>query len=93
MKKQSDKGKKVPQVKPGKKLLPKSIQQIAKRLKEIRLEKGYTNAEIYAYEHKLSRTLYARYERADSDMRITSLFKILEHIKVPVADFFGKGFD
>lgn len=68
------------------------IRAIGKRIREIRKEKGYTNAEIFAYEHEISRSQYNRYEKG-TDMRISSLLNVTKKLDVSLQDFFSSGFD
>ena len=65
--------------------------KIGKRLRELRIKKGYTNADFFAYEHSLSRSQINRYENSE-DMRISSLLKVLKALKVSPSEFF-KDFD
>ncbi|MFD1550756.1 XRE family transcriptional regulator [Putridiphycobacter roseus] len=64
---------------------------IATRLKEFRVKKGYSNYEHLAYEIGISRSQYGRYEKG-ANMKLSTLFKILEFLEVSVEEFF-KGID
>lgn len=64
---------------------------VGKRIREIRIEKGYKAAEDLAYKKNLPRSQYSRYE-AGTNMRIDSFKKILEALEVTEAEFFSKGF-
>ena len=70
----------------------KEVQIIAAKLKKIRIEKGYTSYEAFAYAYELPRALYGKYEKGQ-DMRISSLVKILNAVGVPLSEFFNKDFD
>lgn len=63
---------------------------IAKRLKEIRIKKGYTNYEYLAYELGMSRSLYGTYENG-ANITIVTLVRILEHLDVSLEEFFNEG--
>lgn len=65
------------------------IKAVAETLREIRLEKGYTNYEYLAYELKIPRTQYGRYEQGN-DMRLTSLKRVLDGIEVSTVEFFER---
>lgn len=66
----------------------------AKRLKELRIEHGYDNAEDFAYENDFSRSQYGRYEHElGSDMRLSTLVKITKSLNITIQEFFSKGFD
>ncbi len=68
------------------------LEQLGNRIKELRILKGYSNSEFFAYENEINRSQYGKYERGE-DMRVSSLFKIIEAHKMTVKDFFGEGFD
>ena len=52
------------------------IERLAKRIKELRLKKGYTNYEFFAYDHEIARAQYGKYEKGE-DMRFSSLIKVI----------------
>lgn len=62
---------------------------IGNRIKSLRIEKGYSSAEIFAYEHELNRVSYWRMERG-SNLTLSSLLRILDIHKLSLKDFFGK---
>ena len=68
------------------------IVQLAQRIKSLRLSKGYTNAEKFAYEHDISRSQYAQYENG-KDLRFSSLMKLLNAFDMSLEEFFAEGFD
>lgn len=78
------KSKKSPRYKDGE----ATLERIGKRLKEIRKEKGYDNYEKFAYENDIPRAQYGRYERGISDLRLTSLTKILDAFDMTLEEFF-----
>lgn len=67
------------------------IERIGARLKELRLEKGHSSYEVFAFENDIDRSQYGKYERG-ADMRITSLVKVLRALDVSIEEFFGEGF-
>ncbi|MEI9807732.1 MAG: helix-turn-helix transcriptional regulator [Bacteroidota bacterium] len=67
------------------------IKHIAARLKALRLEKGHSSYEKFAYDNNIDRSQYGKYERG-ADMRISSLVKILVALDVTVEEFFAEGF-
>ena len=74
---------------------PQSEEQLiklGKRLRELRIEKGYTNYEQFAFDNEIPRAQYGRYENG-SDLRLSSLIKVLDALGIPLAEFFSKGFD
>lgn len=70
----------------------KRIEQLGKRIREIRIEKGYSNYENFAYEHNIPRPQYGRYERGE-DLKFSSLLKVLKGFDMTLEEFFSKGFD
>ena len=47
-------------------------EQLGKRFREIRIAKGYTNYEQFAFEHRIPRAQYGRYEKG-SDLRFNEV--------------------
>ena len=68
------------------------IESLAKRLKEVRKERGFSNYEQFAFENEISRAQYGRYEKGH-DMRFSSLIKILKAMDISLKDFFSQGFE
>jgi transcriptional regulator with XRE-family HTH domain len=64
-----------------------AIEFIGRRLRQIRLDRGYTNYEYLSYELGMSRSLYGRYEKG-ANITIASLVKILEHYNMTLEEFF-----
>tara|TARA_R110002051_G_scaffold174602_1_gene244798 strand:- start:585 stop:860 length:276 start_codon:yes stop_codon:yes gene_type:complete len=69
-----------------KKLDPR-IEQIAKKLEKIRIEKGYTSYENFAIEHGITRMQYWRMEKG-TNFTFQSLLKILDAHQMSLSDFF-----
>ena len=67
------------------------IKRIGARLKELRLEKGHSSYEVFAFENEIDRSQYGKYERG-ADMRISSLVKVLSALDVTIEEFFSEGF-
>lgn len=68
------------------------VQKLANRIRELRIEKGYTNYEYFAFDHELPRAQYGRYEKGE-DLRFTSLLKIIRAFEMTPEEFFSKGFE
>jgi transcriptional regulator with XRE-family HTH domain len=68
------------------------ILKMAKRLRELRIQRGYTSYESFANDHGLSRALYGRYEKG-KDLRFSSLVKIVTALNMTLEEFFSEGFD
>ena len=65
---------------------------LGKRIKELRILKGYTSYEYFAYEHNISRAQFGRYEKGQ-DLRFSSLIKIVNAFDMTLQEFFSKGFE
>lgn len=70
----------------------KQLKNLGKRFTQLRKDKGFTNYETFAYENKLSRSQYGKYEKG-SDMEFTSILKLIEKHGMTVKEFFSEGFD
>ena len=66
--------------------------KLGERIKSLRIEKGYTNYENFAFEHEIPRAQFGRYERGE-DLRFSSLMKIIKAFNMTPGEFFSKGFD
>lgn len=62
-------------------------EKIGKRIKELRVNAGYTAADKFAYENEIGRSQYAAWE-AGQDMRISSLLRVLNAHSLSIEDFF-----
>ncbi|MEP0367147.1 MAG: helix-turn-helix transcriptional regulator [Cyclobacteriaceae bacterium] len=67
------------------------LESLGMRLKELRLEKGYTNYEMFAFKNDIPRAQYGRYEKG-SDLKLSSLFKVAKALEVTMEELF-KEFD
>lgn len=68
------------------------LEKLGQKLKQLRIERGFTNYEQFAYEHNLPRAQYGRYEKGQ-DLRFSSLLKVLKAFEVSLEEFFREGFD
>ncbi len=68
------------------------LKKLGKRIKEIRISKGYTSYEYFAYEHNISRAQFGRYERGE-DLRFSTLAKIIAAFGMTFEEFFSEGFE
>ncbi len=64
-----------------------ALKAIGHRLRDIRIQKGYTNYENFAFEHNIPRAQYGRYEKGQ-DLRVSSLLKVLKALETSPEDFF-----
>lgn len=70
----------------------KEIRKLAKRIKELRIQKGYTSYENFAFEKGIHRAQYGRYETG-TDLQYTSLLKLANAFDMTLAEFFSEGFN
>lgn len=68
------------------------LKNLGNRLRELRIERGFTNYEQFAFEHNLPRAQYGRYEQGQ-DLRFSSLVKVLNALNISLEDFFKEGFE
>lgn len=68
------------------------LKLLGKRLKELRIKKGYTNYENFAFEHGIGRAQYGKYETG-GNIQFNTLVKILKALEISVKDFFAGGFE
>lgn len=68
------------------------VLKLAQRIRSIRIAKGYSNYEYFAYEHNISRAQFGRYEKGE-DLRFSSLVKVVKAFDMTLEEFFSEGFD
>ena len=69
-----------------------NVLKLAKRIRQLRIQKGYSNYEHFSYDHDIARSQYGRYEKGE-DIRFTSLVKIANTFNMTLQEFFSEGFD
>ncbi|WP_431125050.1 helix-turn-helix domain-containing protein [Flagellimonas flava] len=68
------------------------VQKLAKRIKSLRIKKGYSSYENFAFDNDIHRAQYGRYETG-TDLQYTSLLKIAQAFDMTLEEFFSEGFD
>ena len=68
------------------------LERIGKRMVALRKKKGFKNHEIFAYENKIPRAQYGRYEHGQ-DLQMSSFKKVLNGFGVTAKEFFSEGFE
>lgn len=63
------------------------IKKVAKKIKQLRKDKGYTSFQDFAYEHELNRVQYWRVE-SGHNITLKTLFKILKIHNLTPEEFF-----
>jgi transcriptional regulator with XRE-family HTH domain len=64
------------------------FKKLGDRIKSLRIKKGYTNYEYFAFEHN---SQFGRYERGE-DLRYSSLLKVVRAFDMTMEEFFSEGF-
>lgn len=64
------------------------LQQIAAKLRRLRLAAGYKSYETFAFEHELSRVSYGKHEKG-SNITMKSLLRLLDIHQLTPAQFFA----
>jgi transcriptional regulator with XRE-family HTH domain len=65
------------------------LQKVGARMRQLRIEKGYTNYEHFAYDHNIGRAQYGKYEKGRDDLRLSSLYRVLSEMGISFEDFFA----
>ncbi|MDO1451076.1 XRE family transcriptional regulator [Rhodocytophaga aerolata] len=63
------------------------ILQIAAKIKRLRIEKGYSSYEKFAYDHDLPRVGYGNHEKG-TNFTFASLLRILDIHNISMKEFF-----
>lgn len=63
------------------------VQQIAKKIRNLRIEANYTSAESFAYDNNINRVQYWRVENG-TNLTLKTLLKILDIHKISLGEFF-----
>ncbi|WP_299207413.1 helix-turn-helix transcriptional regulator [uncultured Dokdonia sp.] len=66
--------------------------QVADKLKELRINAGYTSYENFAWDNNINRMQYWKMEKGETNFTMKSLHKILQAHKMSVTEFFSEGF-
>lgn len=69
----------------------KEILKLAQRIKALRIEKGYSSYETFAFDKGIPRAQYGRYETG-TDIQYTSLLKVVKAFDMTLEEFFSEGF-
>lgn len=63
------------------------LEKVAKKIKQLRKDKGYTSFQAFAYDFELNRVQYWRIE-SGKNITLKTLIKVLEIHQISLADFF-----
>lgn len=64
------------------------LKKLGARIKQLRIQKGYTNMDKFAYDHDINRTQYAQYELG-KDLRYSSLIRLLNAFEITFDELFS----
>ncbi len=64
------------------------IQKISQKIKELRINAGYSSAENFAYDNNLNRVQYWRVENG-ANITIKTLLKVIDIHKISISEFFS----
>lgn len=64
-----------------------ALKKLGERIRELRIKKGYTNYEHFAYENGISRTQYGKYETGEN-MKFLTFLKVLKGLDITINEFF-----
>lgn len=62
--------------------------RIAKRLKKLRVDAGYSSYENFAWDNGINRMQYWKMEKGETNFTMKSLHRVLKAHKVNLAEFF-----
>lgn len=68
------------------------LKQLGNRLKDLRIKKGYTNYEYFAFENNIGRAQYGKYETG-GNIQFDTLIKLIQIHGLTLKEFFSEGFD
>jgi transcriptional regulator with XRE-family HTH domain len=68
------------------------LKKLGERIRSLRIKKGYSNYENFAYEHDIARAQYGKYEKGE-DLRYSSLMKVIRALGITPKEFFSEGFE
>lgn len=66
--------------------------KLGNRIRSLRIQRGYSSYEYFAYEHGISRAQFGRYENGE-DLRYSSLLRVIHAFNMTPKEFFSEGFE
>lgn len=63
------------------------LNKVGDKLRKLRIAKGYTNCENFAFDNELNRANYGRYEKG-ANIRLSTLIVILKCHNLTLEEFF-----
>ena len=71
---------------------PLEIRLLAERIKQLRINAGYTSYENFAFDKEISRSQYNRYEKGEN-ITFTTILRLCGLFEITIQEFFSEGFD
>lgn len=62
---------------------------VGARIRELRIAKGYSSYEDFAYKHDMGTSQFGRYERGDTFIQLDTLVRVLDALEISFAEFFN----
>lgn len=75
-----------------KKVPNQDLVALGNRIKSLRIKKGYSNYEYFAFENDIPRAQYGRYENGE-DLKYSSLIRVIKALGISLEEFFSEGFE
>jgi len=73
------------------KITKEYLKKLGNRIKALRIKKGYSSYDFFAYDHHISRAQWGRYENGQ-DLKFSSLLKVVTAFGMTFSEFFSEGF-
>ncbi len=71
-----------------KEALDATLRKIGLKLKDLRVKRGYTSHEDFAYDNDIPRVQYWRIEKGNANLTMKSLARLLAIHKMTIEEFF-----
>lgn len=68
------------------------LKRLGARIRDLRKASGYTNQDIFAYENKIPRAQYGKWENGQN-LTFVSLLRLIRIFDISLEEFFGEGFE
>ncbi len=68
------------------------LKKLGDRIRALRIKKGYTSYEKFAFDNDISRAQVGRYEQG-KDIQFSTLIRVCNALGVTLNEFFSEGFE
>ncbi|MGE7777759.1 helix-turn-helix domain-containing protein [Chitinophaga sp. NPDC101104] len=62
---------------------------VGARIRELRIAKGYSSYEDFAYKHDMGTSQFGRYERGDTFIQLDTLVRVIDALDTNFFEFFN----